>query len=99
MDEKAKFNLKLAKERLTVAKKLLDDDFFIDSVNRSYYAIFYCARALVANDETDFSKHSAVISYFRKNYVKTGIFAKKFSDYIGDASSSPAILHRWSCLC
>ena len=85
MDEKALFNLNLAAERLTVAKKLLDEKFFMDSVNRSYYAIFYCARALVAQDNVDFSKHSAVISYFRKNYVKTGIFDKKFSDYIGDA--------------
>lgn len=30
-------------------------------------------------------KHSAVIGYFRKNYIKTGIFETRFSDYIGDA--------------
>lgn len=85
MDERAEFNLKLAEERLAVSKKLLDDEFYMDSVNRSYYAFFYSARALVANDEMDFSKHSAVISYFRKNYIKTGIFGVKFSKYIGDA--------------
>ncbi len=85
MDERAEFNLNLAKERLIVSKKLLDDEFYMDSVNRSYYAFFYTARALVANDEMDFSKHSAVISYFRKNYIKTKIFDVKFSDYIGDA--------------
>lgn len=33
----------------------------------------------------DFSKHSAVISYFRQHYIKTGIFDVKFSKYIGDA--------------
>ncbi len=85
MDERAVFSLKLAEERLIVSKKLLDDEYYLDSVNRSYYAIFYSARALVASDEMDFSKHSAVMSYFRKNYVKTGFFDKKFSDYIGDA--------------
>ena len=85
MDKRVEFNLNLAAERLKVSKTLLDAGFFIDSVNRSYYAIFYCARALVAKDNLDFSKHSAVISYFRKNYIKTGIFDVKFSDYIGDA--------------
>ena len=85
MDKRVQFNLKAAEERLRAAKKLLDDNFIVDSINRSYYAIFYSARALVAKDEQDFSKHSAVISYFRRNYIKTGIFDKKFSKYIGDA--------------
>ena len=85
MDKRVEFNLKLAEERLKASKTLLDADFIIDSVNRSYYAIFYCARALVAKDNLDFSKHSAVISYFRKNYIKTGIFDTKLSKYIGDA--------------
>ena len=39
----------------------------------------------MAKDGADFSRHSAVMSYFQKNYVKTGIFDVKFSDYIGDA--------------
>ena len=85
MDKRVQFNLKAAEERLRAAKKLLDDNFIVDSINRSYYAIFYSTRALVAKDEQDFSKHSAVISYFRRNYIKTGIFDKKFSKYIGDA--------------
>lgn len=85
MDKRVQFNLDKAEERLRAAKTLLDGNFIVDSINRSYYAIFYSARALVAKDGLDFAKHSAVISYFRKNYVKTGIFDKKFSEYIGDA--------------
>lgn len=85
MDKRVQFNLQWAEERLTASKKLLDENLFVDSINRSYYAIFYSARALVAKDGEDFSKHSAVMSYFRKNYVKTGMFDVKFSDYIGDA--------------
>jgi len=85
LDERIKFNLQAAEDRLRAAKKLLDDDLIVDSINRSYYAIFYSARALVAKDKVDFSKHSAVISYFRQHYIKTGIFDVKFSKYIGDA--------------
>lgn len=85
MDERVHFNIQAAEDRLKAAKKLLDDNLIIDSINRSYYAIFYSARALVAKDKVDFSKHSAVISYFRQHYIKTGIFDVKLSKYIGDA--------------
>jgi len=35
--------------------------------------------------DSTLKKHSGVISEFRKNYVKTGIFPPAFSDFIGDA--------------
>ncbi|MBR1702400.1 MAG: HEPN domain-containing protein [Lachnospiraceae bacterium] len=46
------------------------------SINRSYYAIFHALRAVTAMDGFDSSKHSGVIAYFNKNYVKEGIFDK-----------------------
>ena len=33
----------------------------------------------------DFSKHSGVSSYFRKQYIKTGIFDVELSDIVGEA--------------
>lgn len=41
-------------------------------------------RAVLALEKTDFSKHSAVISYFRKEYIKTGIFGKSLSKTISE---------------
>ena len=79
------YRLELAKERLTVSKDMLEGEHFKDSINRSYYAIFSATRALLSEEHIDFKKHSAVISYFRREYVKTGKFDVKFSDYIGDA--------------
>lgn len=79
------YRLDIAKHRTDVSKSLLDDGHYQDSINRSYYAIFTAVRALLAEEEIDFKKHSAVIGYFRKNYIKTGIFDVKFSDYIGKA--------------
>lgn len=79
------YRLDIAKHRTEVSKSLLDDGHYQDSINRSYYAIFTAVRALLAEEEIDFKKHSAVISYFRKNYIKTGVFDVKFSDYIGKA--------------
>lgn len=36
-------------------------------------------------ERIDFSKHSGVSAYFRKEYVKTGIFEVKLSDIITEA--------------
>ncbi len=85
MRDLTKYRLEAATERLAVSKELLDGGHFKDSVNRSYYAIFSATRALLSEAYVDFKKHSAVISYFRREYVKGGLFDVKFSSYIGDA--------------
>lgn len=70
---------------MDTAKVLLDMGKLKDSVGRSYYAIFTAARALLAIDGADFAKHSGVISYFQREYIKTGIFNVKLSKYISKA--------------
>lgn len=53
--------------------------------NRAYYAIFHAMRAVLALEGKDFEKHSAVISYFRKEYIKTQIFSVEASRIVGNA--------------
>ena len=43
-------------------------------------------RAVLAIDVVDFKKHSAVISYFRGNYIKTNVLDRGLSDIVGRAS-------------
>ena len=85
MRDLTKYRLDSANERLEMSKIALENNYFKDSVNRSYYVIFNAARALLAEREIDFKKHSAVISYFRREYIKAGVFEVKFSAYIGAA--------------
>lgn len=80
-----KYRLDNAKEKLESAKLLLDAGKYRDSIGRSYYAIFTAVRAVLANDKVDFSKHSGVIAYFQKEYIKTGIFDVKYSKYLQNA--------------
>lgn len=80
-----KYRMKMAKERLESAKLLLDNGQFKDSIGRSYYTMFTSVRAILALDRQDFSKHAGVISYFQKNYIKTGVFDVKYSKYLSQA--------------
>jgi uncharacterized protein (UPF0332 family) len=61
-----------ARETLDAAKVSLENDFNVSSVNRTLYAAFYTANALLATLGEARSKHSGVISVFRQRFIKTG---------------------------
>lgn len=82
MDNLMAYRLDNAKEKLESAKLLLDAGKYRDSIGRSYYAIFTAVRAVLANDKIDFSRHSGVIAYFQKEYIKTGKFDVRYSRYL-----------------
>lgn len=54
------------------------------AINRYYYAAFHAVRALLAKKELDSAKHSGVISYFNKEFVKTGTVSKSSSKALAD---------------
>ena len=85
MDELVKYRLESARERLRSSQLLLEAGQYKDSIGRSYYAIFTAVRAVLATNEVDFSKHSGVISYFQKEYIKTGKFDIKYSKILQNA--------------
>lgn len=74
-----------AEQCLKSAKLLLEADDIKGAANRSYYGIFHAIRAVLALEGKDFAKHSGVISFFRQNYIKTGILDVSLSDIITDA--------------
>lgn len=90
MDEQAKilssYRLHKAEQCLKSAEVILNigEDYNL-VVNRSYYAIFHGMRSVLALDGKDFEKHSAVISYFRKEYIKTNLIPVEASQIIGNA--------------
>lgn len=79
MIQLSKYRFQRAKEVLEDAKILMEKKSFASSVNRSYYAIFHALRAVTALDGFDSSKHSGVIAYINKTYVKEGVFDKSLS--------------------
>ena len=61
-----------ARSSLVAAKTLLEESLFAESISRSYYVMFYAAKALLLLDGMDVSKHSAVTAVFGREYVKAG---------------------------
>ncbi|MFV0527618.1 MAG: HEPN domain-containing protein [Lachnospiraceae bacterium] len=85
LNDLSKYRFESAEEDLACAQVLLQNKKFKASVNRSYYAIFHALRSVTALDQFDSSKHSGVISYFNRTYVKAGIFDKSISKMIDTA--------------
>lgn len=89
MDKRLKdlsnYRLEQAERCIKSAKVLMTDEDYKGAANRAYFAIFHCMRSVLALEGVDFSKHSGVSSYFRKQYIKTGIFDVELSDIVGEA--------------
>lgn len=74
-----------ARESLKAAEMLFDGEFYDFSVGRSYYAMFYATEAVLLSKNLSFSKHSAVIAAFGKEFIKTKIFPQKMRDSLVSA--------------
>ena len=81
----SKYRLERAREDFKTANDNFVEGSYRASVNRSYYAIFHAMRAITALDEFDSSKHSGVIAYINRQYVKEGIFNKELSKILDSA--------------
>jgi len=80
IDEKkkllARHRLQQAKESLQEAQYLFAGEKSLRSVvNRIYYGMFYAVLALLIYEPYASSKHSGVLAYFNKHFVKGGLFS------------------------
>lgn len=82
IDALSRYRFEQARQCIESAKLLMNAGDYKGAANRSYYAIFHAMRSVLALEEVDFSKHSGVSAYFRKTYIKTGIFDVELSDII-----------------
>ncbi|MBT0651427.1 HEPN domain-containing protein [Geomobilimonas luticola] len=77
--------LEKAEQSIGAAELLVKDSYIDFGASRAYYAMFYTIEALLLSRDLSFSKHSAVIAAFGKEFVKAGIFDNRFHRYILDA--------------
>jgi len=79
------YRLDQAAETLDAARELSIAGHYRDAVNRAYYAMFYCALALLASKGLGASKHSGVLSLFNRYFVKTGEFPLEDGRHLQEA--------------
>lgn len=61
-----------AKENIEAAVMLIGQGYYDIAISRLYYAMFYCAEAVLLAENLTFSKHSSVIAAFGQHFAKTG---------------------------
>lgn len=82
------YRLEQAEETLSEAGKMVELNFSPRTIiNRSYYSMFYVLLALFLKTDinTKTSKHIGVISFFDKEFIKTGKINKRYSKTLHDA--------------
>ncbi|MFP3870553.1 MAG: HEPN domain-containing protein [Syntrophobacteria bacterium] len=75
----------LARYRIRQAGESLDEANYLHSgnksprsvINRAYYAMFYAVLALLVHEPYSSSRHSGVLSYFNRRFIKEGILDKE----------------------
>lgn len=86
LKELAGYRLERAREMLSASENNLRIGEYKTSLNRSYYAVFHAMRSANALKGFDSSKHSGVIAFFTKEYLKTEILDRSLSFIIKDSS-------------
>ena len=90
-DRKALIRLRLenARETLRDAHALFEGGGSARSIiNRSYYAMYYAALALLVTVDRNPSKHTGVMAFFDKEFVKNKIVSKELSRMLHEAFES-----------
>ena len=83
----SRYRMQKAEEMLVSSKREFAAGDYASANNRAYYSIFHMLRAVLALDGEDYKKHSAVISRFSQNYLKTDIISRDYSKLIFNASA------------
>lgn len=86
LKELAHYRMERAFEMLIAAEDNLKIGQYKTSLNRSYYAIFHAMRAMYIIKGFDSSKHSGVIAFFNKEYLKENIIDRTMSPIIKNSS-------------
>jgi uncharacterized protein (UPF0332 family) len=77
--------LKKARESITAAEILAQQEMYDFSISRAYYAMFYLAEALLLGEGLKYSKHGSVHAAFGEYFAKTEKLDPKYHRYLLDS--------------
>lgn len=88
MDEKVIKAYEKSLELLKVAKLNYDNNFYSDSINRSYYAVFHAANALLIKKGIFAKTHNGTIRKFGLEYIANDDFSKEIGKFFTNLEKS-----------
>lgn len=71
--------LQPADDTLHASDVNLKNELLLASVNRAYYAMFYCATALLRSENIITKSHTGTFSKFNELFIKTGLISIEYS--------------------
>ena len=80
--------LRKAARRIRSARVLVVEGDYDSAVSRAYYATFYVAEGLLLSKGLAYSKHSAVIAAFGKEFAKEGVLPAELHAHLREASDA-----------
>ena len=87
MDEQKELLLQ-ARDSLEAARWLMKGDYPGYAASRAYYAMFYIAEAFLEGDGLSFSRHSAVIGAFGREFAHKKRVPVEFHRYLIEAQEA-----------
>ena len=88
MTEHQQVLLDKAQRNVGVSMRLVDEGEWDVAVSRAYYAMFYAAQACLYGLGQEYSKHSAVIAAFGREFAKTGILPRELHVHLIQAEQA-----------
>ncbi len=86
-DRKSLINYRLeqAEETILDVQLLIENDRLRSAVNRIYYGMFYSLLALGLANQFETSKHTQLIGWFNKDFIREGLIDSKYGKIINKA--------------
>jgi len=84
-------NIRRSLDSYKAAETLLHNGYPDYAASRAYYAAFYAVSALLASKDFFFRKHSAIISSFHREFIKTSLLDIKYGQMLNELFELRAI--------
>lgn len=79
------YRLNQARNTIDEVGTLIEANLLNVAVNRIYYGMFYCLNALALKYEFESSKHSQLMGWFNREFIKTGLIDIHYGKILRDA--------------
>lgn len=79
------YRIAQAKEAMLEVNKLIENDLLKVAVNRIYYGMFYSLTALSLKYNYQTSKHTQLIGWFNKTFIKEDKISPRYGKILRDA--------------